>query len=105
MWPTTVAWLSAEEEPRMKHPGSLPLSYGLRLSVEGRLWIPLAGGTDSTVDGMSAEEVYVYTRLAADKVGATKTDHPEDVEPHPLAATGGVDRPQRIMARAQDESG
>jgi len=46
-------------------------------------WIPLASGDESFVEGMSAEEVYVYTRAAADKVGATKLDRPEDVEPHP----------------------
>ncbi|WP_410537714.1 PhoX family protein [Streptomyces sp. KL2] len=47
------------------------------------VWIPLATGTTSHVPGMSAEEVYVHTRLAADKVGATKMDRPEDVEPSP----------------------
>ncbi|MFC7217115.1 PhoX family protein [Streptomyces polyrhachis] len=46
-------------------------------------WIPLASGDTSFVEGMSAEEVYVYTRLAGDKVGATKMDRPEDVEPSP----------------------
>ena len=35
--------------------------------------------------GMSVEEVLVYTRLAADKVGATKMDRPEDVEPSPVS--------------------
>ncbi len=50
-------------------------------------WIPLASGTRSFVDGMTAEEVYVYTRLAADKAGATKMDRPEDVEPHPRTGT------------------
>ncbi|HEX8868063.1 MAG TPA: PhoX family phosphatase [Lentzea sp.] len=44
-------------------------------------WIPLASGDKSFVPGFTAEEVYVFTRLAADKVGATKMDRPEDVEP------------------------
>ncbi|MDO5032249.1 PhoX family phosphatase [Corynebacterium sp.] len=38
---------------------------------------------ESHVDGMSAEEVAVFTREAADKVGATKMDRPEDMEVHP----------------------
>ncbi|MER7411927.1 PhoX family protein [Streptomyces cacaoi] len=61
-------------------------------------WIPLASGDRSFVDGMSAEEVYVFTRLAADKAGATKMDRPEDVEPSPrtgrvyVALTNNTDR-------------
>ncbi|KUO21259.1 PhoX family protein [Streptomyces dysideae] len=55
-------------------------------------WIPLATATAkgavSHVDGMTAEEVFVFTRLAGDKVGATKMDRPEDIEPSPL--TGKV---------------
>ncbi|MTE19893.1 DUF839 domain-containing protein [Streptomyces sp. TRM43335] len=47
------------------------------------VWIPLATGNTSHVPGMTAEEVYVHTRIAADKVGATKMDRPEDVEPSP----------------------
>ncbi|MFD1828871.1 PhoX family protein [Streptomyces desertarenae] len=47
------------------------------------VWIPLATGDTSHVPGMTAEEVYVHTRIAADKVGATKMDRPEDVEPSP----------------------
>ncbi|MER5434672.1 PhoX family protein [Streptomyces sp. NPDC002588] len=50
-------------------------------------WIPLATATAhgavSHVEGMTAEEVYVFTRLAGDKVGATKMDRPEDIEPNP----------------------
>lgn len=61
-------------------------------------WIKLAAGTTSFVDGMSAEEVYVFTRLAADKMGATKMDRPEDIEPNPttgkvyIALTNNSDR-------------
>ncbi|GGW01823.1 PhoX family protein [Streptomyces narbonensis] len=50
-------------------------------------WIPLAtagpDGAVSHVPGMTADEVFVFTRLAGDKVGATKMDRPEDVEPSP----------------------
>ncbi|MFG2024997.1 PhoX family protein [Streptomyces sp. NPDC048825] len=61
-------------------------------------WIPLATGDVSHVTGMTAAEVYVFTRLAADKAGATKMDRPEDVEPHPytgrvyVALTNNKDR-------------
>ncbi|GAA3255339.1 PhoX family protein [Nonomuraea helvata] len=51
-------------------------------------WIPLVSGDRSFVDGMTAAEVLVYTRVAADKVGATKMDRPEDMERNPV--TGGV---------------
>jgi secreted PhoX family phosphatase len=58
----------------------------------GGEWIPLATATAkgavSHVPGMSAEEVFVFTRLAGDKVGATKMDRPEDIEPNPV--TGKV---------------
>ncbi|MFF9339088.1 MULTISPECIES: PhoX family protein [unclassified Streptomyces] len=51
------------------------------------VWIPLATagpeGAVSHVPGMTAEEVFVFTRLAGDKAGATKMDRPEDVEPSP----------------------
>jgi secreted PhoX family phosphatase len=44
-------------------------------------WLPLVVGGKSAVPGMSVEEVLVYTRLAADKVGPTKMDRCEDVQP------------------------
>ncbi|GAA0547320.1 hypothetical protein A8924_0308 [Saccharopolyspora erythraea NRRL 2338] len=47
-------------------------------------WLPLASGKKSFVPGFTAEEVYVFTRLAADAVGATKMDRPEDIEPNPV---------------------
>lgn len=47
-------------------------------------WIPLASGDQSFVDGFTAEEVYVFTRQAADRVAATKMDRPEDIEPNPV---------------------
>ncbi|MFI7233349.1 PhoX family protein [Nonomuraea angiospora] len=50
-------------------------------------WIPLVSGDKSYVDGMTAVEVLVYTRLAADKVGATKMDRPEDMERNPVTGT------------------
>jgi secreted PhoX family phosphatase len=57
-----------------------------RLPVDGAFdgsgeWLPLVVGGKSAVAGMSVEEVLVYTRLAADKVGPTKMDRCEDVQP------------------------
>lgn len=51
-------------------------------------WLPLLrsgpnGQAESLVDGMSPQEVTVFTRMAADKVGATKMDRPEDFEANP----------------------
>jgi len=46
-------------------------------------WIPLTQGGRSVVPGFTTEQVLVHTRLAADAVGATKMDRPEDVEPNP----------------------
>jgi uncharacterized protein len=51
-------------------------------------WIPLLrsgpnGQAQSLVDGISAQDVAVFTRMAADKAGATKMDRPEDFEANP----------------------
>ena len=46
-------------------------------------WIPLTQNGQSVVPGFTTEQVLVHTRLAADAVGATKMDRPEDVEPSP----------------------
>lgn len=51
-------------------------------------WLPLVVDGASAVPGMTLEEVLVYTRIAADKVGPTKMDRCEDVEPSLL--TGKV---------------
>ncbi len=48
-------------------------------------WLPLTLNGASAVPGFTVEEVLVHTRLAADAVGATKMDRPEDVEPHPTS--------------------
>ncbi|GGC86830.1 phosphatase [Tersicoccus solisilvae] len=62
------------------------------------MWLPLVLHGRSMVDGMSVDEVLVHTRLAADKVGATKMDRCEDVQPNPLtgrvyvACTNNTDR-------------
>ena len=47
-------------------------------------WLPLVVDGKSKVKGMSVAEVLVFTRIAGDKVGATKMDRPEDVEPNPV---------------------
>ncbi|GAA5157670.1 MULTISPECIES: PhoX family protein [Amycolatopsis] len=71
-------------------------------------WIPLASGDKSFVEGFTAEEVYVFTRLAADKAGATKMDRPEDIEPNPVngriyaALTNNTDRGAAGKAAADE---
>ena len=47
-------------------------------------WIPLTSDQQSYVDGFTVAEVLINTRLAADKVGPTKMDRPEDVERNPV---------------------
>lgn len=58
--------------------GAVPSDGGFDGTGE---WLPLVVGGVSQVPGMSVEEVLVYTRVAADKVGPTKMDRCEDVEP------------------------
>ncbi|XAS63521.1 PhoX family phosphatase [Micrococcaceae bacterium Sec5.8] len=65
--------------------GAVPADGGFDGTGE---WLPLVVGGKSAVPGMSVEDVLVYTRLAADKVGPTKMDRCEDVQPSLL--TGKV---------------
>ncbi len=58
--------------------GTVPADGGFDGTGE---WLPLVVGGVSKVPGMSVEEVLVYTRIAADKVGPTKMDRCEDVQP------------------------
>ncbi|SDL48798.1 hypothetical protein SAMN05421874_12295 [Nonomuraea maritima] len=62
--------------------------YAARFTGPAGEWIRLVSGDRSYVEGMSAVEVLVHTRVAADRAGATKMDRPEDVERNPV--TGGV---------------
>ncbi|HET7735684.1 MAG TPA: PhoX family phosphatase [Nocardioidaceae bacterium] len=47
-------------------------------------WIPLTSDTESFVPGWSVADVLINTRLAADIVGPTKMDRPEDIEGNPV---------------------
>ncbi|WP_155055714.1 PhoX family protein [Streptomyces blattellae] len=76
------------------------------------VWIPLAtataDGAESHVEGMTADEVFVFTRLAGDRVGATKMDRPEDIEPNPhtgkvyVALTNNSNRGTGTNAKADE---
>jgi len=46
-------------------------------------WIPMIGG-QGALAGMSQEEVLINTRGAADLIGATRMDRPEDIEVNPV---------------------
>ncbi|MFF7938504.1 PhoX family protein [Nocardia gamkensis] len=85
-----VAELTGDHADKIDGTGAKPSDKGF--TGTGK-WIPLLetgadGKGKSLVEGMSAEEVAVFTRLAADKVGATKMDRPEDFEANPY--TGKV---------------
>ncbi|MFI5714740.1 PhoX family protein [Nocardia sp. NPDC051750] len=80
-----VAKLTGDHPDRIDGSGSVPSDQGF--TGKGQ-WIPILrtaedGRGESLVDGMSAEEVAVFTRLAGDKAGATKMDRPEDFEANP----------------------
>jgi secreted PhoX family phosphatase len=60
--------------------GALPADGAFNGTGE---WIPLAREGVSLVPGRSIEDVLIFTRQAADAVGATKLDRPEDVEANP----------------------
>jgi uncharacterized protein len=47
-------------------------------------WLPLTDGHTSFVPGFTVDQILVNTRLAADAVGPTKMDRPEDIQPNPV---------------------
>ncbi|NMM88290.1 phosphatase [Rhodococcus sp. SRB_17] len=80
-----VAKLSGNSTAEIDGTGKLPADGKFDGSGE---WVAILrtgedGKGESLVDGMSAEEVAVFTRQAGDKVGATKMDRPEDFEANP----------------------
>ncbi|MFC0097973.1 PhoX family phosphatase [Micromonospora marina] len=75
-----VAQFDATSASEIDGSGKLPTDGAF--NGTGR-WIPLARGNKSLVPGMTIDQVLVHTRLAADKVGPTKMDRPEDVAPNP----------------------
>ncbi|WP_229398734.1 PhoX family protein [Micromonospora okii] len=100
-----VAQLEGNSAAEIDGSGRLP-SDG---AFDGRgRWIRLVSGDRSYVTGMTAADVLTFTRLAADQVGATKMDRPEDVEPSPLtgkvyvALTNNGDRGKANKAAADE---
>ncbi|MEH3034133.1 MAG: PhoX family phosphatase [Aeromicrobium erythreum] len=75
-----VAKFTGDSPGEVDGSGTLPKDGAFDGSGE---WIPLVSGDKSFVPGFTAAEVLLFTRLAADAVGATKMDRPEDVEPSP----------------------
>ncbi|MCW3838855.1 PhoX family phosphatase [Micromonospora yasonensis] len=100
-----VATLTGNSAGEIDGTGKLPADG----AFDGRgRWIKLVSGNRSYVDGMTAADVLTFTRLAADKVGATKMDRPEDVEPSQLtgkvyvALTNNTDRGKAGKAAADE---
>ena len=108
---TVVAYMGDDQQfdymykfvsAKKMQPGRDPaaMAYNMTLLDEGTLyvaqlsttdktgtWIPLlrssVTGAESLVDGMTPQQVAVFTRLAADAKKATKMDRPEDFEANP----------------------
>ncbi|MEU4471339.1 PhoX family phosphatase [Micromonospora sp. NPDC023888] len=100
-----VAKLDQTSAAEIDGSGQLPTDGAF--NGRGR-WIKLVSGNRSFVDGMTAADVLTFTRLAGDKVGATKMDRPEDVEPSQLtgkvyvALTNNTDRGKAGKAAADE---
>ncbi|MET8278780.1 PhoX family phosphatase [Micromonospora sp. NPDC005174] len=100
-----VAKLDQTSAGEIDGSGNLPADGAF--NGRGR-WIKLVSGNRSFVDGMTAADVLTFTRLAGDKVGATKMDRPEDVEPSLLtgkvyvALTNNTDRGKAGKAAADE---
>ncbi|MGV9210792.1 PhoX family protein [Micromonospora sp. RB23] len=100
-----VAKLDQTSAAEIDGSGTLPTDGAF--NGRGR-WIKLVSGNRSFVDGMTAADVLTFTRLAGDKVGATKMDRPEDVEPSLLtgkvyvALTNNTDRGKAGKAAADE---
>lgn len=80
-----VASFDGNEPDAIDGSGKLPPSgtFAGKGAWHKLLTVAPDGKATSHIDGMSPDEVAVFTRLAADKAGATKMDRPEDIEPHP----------------------
>lgn len=107
-----VAKLTGDHPDKIDGSGTVPSDKGFTGSGQ---WIPiLQTGSDgkgkSLVEGMSAEEVAVFTRLAGDKAGATKMDRPEDFEANPktgkvyVALTNNANRAKDEKSPGVDEA-
>ncbi|MBC7302085.1 MULTISPECIES: PhoX family protein [Nocardia] len=115
-----VAKVTGDHPDLIDGTGKVPSDKGFTGTGQ---WIPLLearadGQSKSLVEGMSAAEVAVFTRLAADKAGATKMDRPEDIQPNPktgkvyVALTNNTNRgkegyagPDEANPRNQNKNG